>query len=167
MNTTSQKQSRLISLENSLKKKVGSGGIPARLLQEAQLYIDENPAEFKEDGLEILKGIQKTLAQFETAPQDKHPALLEELISDVMVLKAHGAMFHYELVSMIADVLLDFLETVQTINPDVLEIIKAHNEIIQMALSRQMKGNGGKEGIALSRELFKACARYYEKHETN
>ena len=54
-------------------------------------------------------------------------------------------MFHYELVSMIADVLLDFLETVQTINPDVLEIIKAHNEIILMALSRRMKGNGGDE----------------------
>ncbi len=165
MTTASEKKARLINLENSLKQKVGSGGIPAHLIQEAQQYIEGNPIEFKDEGSKVILDIQKLLEEFETAPQAQRPVLLEKLIERVMLLKASGTMFHYELVSMIADVLLDFLETVKTVNPDVLEIIDAHNEIISMAFSREMKGSGGKEGVALSRELFKACARYYEKHE--
>lgn len=159
------KKARLISLENKLKSKVGSGGIPAHLIEKAQKYIDDNPTEYKPDGLETLKRIQSLLTELETATNAQRPVLIEKLIAEVMRLKASGAMFRYDLVSMIADVLLDFLETVRTMNPDVMEIIKAHNEIISVVLNREMKGGGGKEGTALSRELFKACARYYEKHE--
>ncbi len=157
---------RFIKPPNALKEKVGSGGIPAHLIEKAQIHINDNPVDYRPEGLESLKKIQTLLEEIESATVDRQIELLHILVEEVMQLKASGGMFQFQLVSMIADVLLDFLETVNTVNEDVLKIIHAHNTIVTMILSKGLKGDGGKTGSSLSRELFKACVRYYDKYET-
>ena len=81
-----------------------------------------------------------------------------------MHLKANGGMFQYHLISDIADICLQFLEAIEEYNDEAIEIIKAHEQTIQIILDNKLKGNGGKEGYELVKELHQACSRYFKKH---
>ena len=84
-----------------------------------------------------------------------------------MNLKANGGMFRYHLISEIADICLNFVESIETINNDAYDVIQAHANTINIIIANKMLGHGGKEGKALIKELEKACHRYMSKHPDN
>lgn len=152
---------RFIVPPNKLKEKVGDGGIPAHLLLKAQKAIDSNTEDFKPYANEFLG---KLTHYVEHANENMSAARADDLAALVMQLKANGAMFKYDLISMVADVVLRFLENVTVIDRDVLDIIRMHNNILTVILKKDFVGNGGKQGALLTAELNNACARYYKKH---
>jgi hypothetical protein len=81
-----------------------------------------------------------------------------------MDLKASGGMFGYGLVTEVADVALDFLERLDHLNDDALEIIEIHHKTLGTIIASGLRGNGGKAGLSLSKELYGACQRYYKKY---
>ena len=74
-------------------------------------------------------------------------------------------MFGYRLMSEIAAVLLDFLESVERLDKDALDIVSIHHKSMTVIATSNLKGPGGKEGRALAEELYAACKRYYRKHQ--
>lgn len=149
---------RFIVPPNTLKAKVGEGGIPAVLLIKAQEQIDQSPEEFIPYARKYLEEIEGVLNR--PLPNDN---MVEELTDPVMQLKANGMMFQYGLISLVADTVLKLLERVKTVDADVIDIIHAHNKILSLIIQRDVKGTGGKVGKELIKELEEACTRYYQK----
>jgi hypothetical protein len=159
------KPPRFILPPNTLKKKVGEGGIPAEKLTLAQNFIKANQVDFAPQGRSHLDKIVAYIAQSKQAAASKLD-LSEKIILEVMQLKAHGGMFHYGLITLVSDVALQFMEKIKTIDDDVVAILNAFDHTVRVILDNEMRGEGGEEGMALAWELDQACNRYYKRHKT-
>jgi hypothetical protein len=169
-NQPQKRDATFIKPPNILKAKVGSGGLDEKTLDRAQKVLENNEENFvplAEAYLEnMMKGI--TQAQQENATGN---ADAEDLISDIlypcMQLKANGGMFNYPLVTRIADRFVQFIEVVETIDSDVLDIALAFHKTIKIAVHGKASGDAGKYGDALVEELNDVCMRYFEKYKTD
>lgn len=151
-----------INPPNRLKEKVGQGGISDHLIDRGQRYLDNNPIDFTPHAALFLQDL-KTYTGTIKINQPPEPTI-HELSKNVMQLKANGSMFHYQLVSMISDVLLKFLEKVKQIDADLLDILKVYIHILKVVTDKKLTGNGGNEGYILTEELHHACERYNKKY---
>lgn len=159
---------KFIDPKNTLKIKVGHGGIPPANLKKSQQIIGQNNIDFVPIATGYLEQIEHNLNKLNDHPSLKKDKLfLDKFAQPVMGLKANGGMFQYTLVSMIADVGLIFLDKAGELNEDGREIIKAHNTSIKMILQARLKGSVGREGRQIVDELQDACTRYYKKHGKN
>lgn len=157
---------KFIEPPNTLKVKVGHGGIPPELLKQSQEFIENNPMRFEPYAQEYLEEIEGQIEKLKTHPSLKSDDdFLNEFAQPIMGLKANGGMFKYPLISMIADVALQFLDRVEEMNDDGLEIIRAHNKSITLILKAELTGYAGPEGQKITEELQEACNRYFKKHK--
>lgn len=148
---------------NHLKIKVGDGGIPAHLIKRCQEYLESNPVDFTpyaQRHLEQMKDLHDRIRR--KAIDDAFAK--DQVVNIVMQLKSNGSMFHYQLISMISDVMLRYLENVTVLNEDYTDIMLMYNRILEIILNKRLNGNGGREGYALTQELHNACLRYYTKY---
>ena len=158
------KKVNFITPPNKLKAKVGEGGIPAYVLKQCQSYLESNPVDFTPYGhryLGQLKEVRLRAGRGNAAAESIHT----DIVNIVMQLKSNGSMFHYQLVSMISDVMLRFLENAQALDQDFLDIFTVYITVLENVLNKKLKGNGGPEGYALTQELHNACTRYYTRHK--
>lgn len=160
------KKPNFITPPNKLKTKVGEGGIPAFVLKQCQTYLESNPVDFTPYGhryLGQLKEIKLRADRGNVGLEGIH----EDLTNIVMQLKSNGSMFHYQLLSMISDVMLRFLEKAKTLDQDFLDIFSVYLNVTENILNKKLRGNGGPEGYALTQELHNACMRYYARYKIN
>lgn len=148
---------------NTLKMKVGDGGIPAYILKRCQDYIDSNPVDLAPYANRNLQQIRDLHGRMSRGNVDDI-AGLEAITNTIMQLKSNGSMFHYQLISMISDVMLRFMGGLTHINPDTLDIIGIYVRVLDIILNKKLTGNGGKEGYVLTQELHNACRRYETKY---
>lgn len=80
-----------------------------------------------------------------------------------MELKAHGAMFHFPLVTEMSGLLIDFLAGLKTIDREALELCRAFYTSMHNVVVARIEGNGGKQGQELIKELHKACRLFKER----
>lgn len=148
---------------NRLREKVGVGGIDPLVLEEAEEYIAKNK-------MDILPYAEQMLHEINTVISDCRAGVIsrkqakERIVPPIMELKANGRMFRYALVSEIAGVILDFLESISDINDDAMDVVVVHQQSLNAIINNKLSGEGGKEGRALAEELYAACRRYYKKH---
>lgn len=157
-------KAKYIDPPNTLREKVGSGGIDPLRLQRGEDYIDQNPVDFTPYAEDIMERLDNILEEAKTG-KIKGQKAVEKLTQPVMELKANGGMFKYTLVTEIADIVLNFMENIDALNEDVYEIIDAHQNTLSVIVNNKLQGSGGGEGRALARELYAACRRYYVKHK--
>jgi len=156
---------KFISPPNKLKAKVGHGGIPPEVLKKGQIFIEKNQVNFGPYALEFVEEIKTLMQEYKSNTEiGNHRAYINRLAEPIMGLKSNGGMFQYPLVSMISDVVLQFIDRVGLIDNEVLEIINAHNLSISTIIASQLKGYAGESGNAIIEELIDACERYYRKH---
>jgi hypothetical protein len=160
------RNAELISPPNRLKEKVGSGGIDEAVLVKAQELLERNTINFEPIATMLIDLLSDAIADTKSGDL-KGEASIEALIYPAMQLKAQGSMFHYPLVSDISHILVNFLETVENMDRDVLDIVIAHKMSIKAVLASQLKGDGGKSGQELREALMDACARFYRNRKIN
>lgn len=158
------RKAELIAPPNRLKEKVGSGGVDEQVLTKAQELLENNTVDFKPIALMLIDMLQDAVTDAESGSLKGEEAI-EGMLYPAMQLKAQGGMFHYPLISEIANILVNFLETVTDTNADVLEIVIAHKRSINAVLGSEIKGDGGKVGRELRDALLDACARYYKSRK--
>lgn len=154
---------RFIKPPNKLKQKAGTGGIDEKLLDKAQSYIEKSELDFTPFAQRYLAELAK-YAREARQSNDNFATAKNRLIGPVMQLKAHGGMFKYQLLSDVADIALQFLESIESMDEDAFKVINAHENTIKIIITNKLTGNGGREGYALVKELDKACQRYFKKH---
>lgn len=154
------RNAELISPPNRLKEKVGSGGIDEAVLMNAQELLERNTINFEPIANMLIDLLAEAVADAKSGDL-KGEAAIEAMIYPAMQMKAQGSMFHYPLVSDISHILVNFLETVEDMDRDVLDIVIAHKMSIKAVLASHLKGDGGKTGKELREALMEACGRYY------
>ncbi|PJB71102.1 MAG: hypothetical protein CO093_06070 [Alphaproteobacteria bacterium CG_4_9_14_3_um_filter_47_13] len=164
MTNQETKKVRFIDPPNILRQKMGYGGVDPLRLQGMEAYIDNNIVDFVPHAEVILARLDLALKDAQ-AGTIKGKEAIDKLTDPVMELKASGGMFKYMLVSEIANIILNFMENIDALDDDVFEVIKAHQNTLQVIIHSQLKGDGGREGAALAQALYEACRRYYKKHK--
>lgn len=149
---------------NFLKLKVGEGGIPAYILKQCQEFLESNPVDFAPFAKRFLDDLTQAKKNIEENQGLDPKATMSHITNIIMQLKGNGSMFHYQLISMISDVMLRFLEKAQKLDEDFLEIFTVYVRVLGIIVNSQLRGNGGKEGYILTQELQNACIRYYTKY---
>ena len=153
---------------NQLKLKVGNGGLSEDILNKAQALLESNTVDFRPLGEMYLDALTKGIEQARTPPRDMEiEHVISAMLYPTMQLKANGGMFHYPLITSIADKLIQFLEVIATVDAEALEIILAFHTTMRAILLGQIKGNGGMRGAELMQALVDACYRYFEKNPDN
>lgn len=153
---------------NNIKAKVGAGSLSENILNKAQALLENNTVDFRPLGEMYLDTLNKGIEQARTPPKDmEQENIIAAMLYPAMQLKANGGMFHYQLVTSIADRLIQFLEVIHVIDQAALEIILAFHTTMRAILLGQIKGNGGVRGAELMQALVDACYRYFEKNPEN
>lgn len=159
-----EKKIKYFDDDGKLKKKIGDGGIPDYVIKKCQQYLESNPIDFTPYALRHTDELIDIKNKIESRNIDDGTAK-EKIINIIMQLKSNGSMFHYQLISMVSDVMLKFMENVTSVNADFIEILSTYNRILEVILTKRLNGNGGREGYALTQELHSACLRYYSKYK--
>ena len=165
MTEDKNRRARFFRPPNTLKQKVGSGGLAKDILDKAQLLLEENRIDFEPIALCYMELLRRALDKANNPPANASDTLLlDGLISPIMQLKANGGMFHYPLVTKISEEIVLFLENVKRPDTDVQEIIHAYETTISAILQGEIKGDGGVKGENLFLAIKDACRRYEKKH---
>lgn len=155
---------------NHLKLKVGIGGLTENILNKAQALLENNSVDFTPLAEMYLDAMMKGIEQARTPDDDlDKETMIGAILFPGMQLKANGGMFQYQLVTHIADRFVQFMEVIESVDHDALEIIIAFHTTIRAVILGRIKGDGGKRGEELMTALVEACHRYFEKqpHHSN
>lgn len=165
-NQTPRRKAEFIRPPNYLKEKVGTGGLSEDILDKAQKLLEENTVNFDPlanmyldtlmQGIEAAKGF---------GPADDIEYVISCMLYPAMQLKANGGMFHYNLVTQIADKLVQFLEVLEEPDISAVEIILAFHTTIRAVVHGKITGDGGSHGKELLSALQGACVRYFNKDD--
>lgn len=159
----SAKKPKFIKVENRIQKKAGYGEIAEVSISRSENIILNNNVDFKEISATMLYNLREIIKTARENPSDLN-TLREELIKPIMELKANGAMFKYELIGSLASIMLSFLEHINQLSNDALEIIEAHEKTLTLIIMKGISGDGGLLGKQVTEELENACNRYYRKN---
>lgn len=161
------RKAEFIRPPNMLKAKVGSGGISDEILLKAQKLLENNAVDFLPLAELYLVSLMKGVEQAKNSPDQDREAVINDILYPAMQLKANGGMFHYPLVTRIADKLIQFLEVIEEADPDALEIVAAFHTTIRAIVIGRVTGTGGEHGDELTEALNEACERYFDRYPGN
>ena len=159
-------KARTIKANRMLQAKVGMGPIDEKLVEKSQKLIENNKVDFAPMAKEYLDALEATIKEAREGKKDDQ-TLLQESIEPVMQLKANAAMFDYVLVGNLANIMMNFLETVEAVDKDVIDIADAHWKTLTLIIGNEMKGDGGQFGKELTGELKDACKRYFARQASH
>lgn len=164
-NQKPRRKAEFIRPPNILKAKVGSGGLGEDILNKAQTLLENSSVDFQPLAELYLAALMRSLESAKSAlsPDTPHEPHIAAIIYPIMQLKANGGMLHYPLVTRIANRLIQFLEVIDRIDDDVIEIISAYHATIRAIIMGRVTGDGGTYGDELIDALNEACVRYFDK----
>lgn len=145
-----------------LQQKVGSGPLDEETVKKCQTAIDNNEVDFTPLGLQYLGNLQEAINKAKSPDTDIQEAK-QLLTQPVMELKANATFFHYSLIGNLANIMLSFLESIDQLDKDAVDIVEAHHKTLHAIIIKKMAGDGGEHGAIMVKELKDACARYYAK----
>lgn len=149
----------------ALKKKAGSGGIPDHLVERGESFIKDNNVDFIPFAKAYIEDIRIYIEQVKkTQSASKQKKIMHNMTLLIMQLKAHGGMFNYPSMSLLSNLILKFLEKTDLINDDLIKIIEAHNNGIDILINGKVKIENDVRTIALEKELQKVIDRYLKKY---
>lgn len=146
----------------ALQRRVGKGPLHPNVLARCNEVMNTNPVDFMPIAMEFLNSLDQGVRNAKTMAGEL-PKRLEQLTRPVMELKANARMFHYDLVTNLANIMLGFLEGINDLDDAAIEIVAAHHYTLTAIVERRMTGNGGQYGELLIQELKDACNRYFQK----
>ncbi len=167
-NQERKRKAEFIKPPNTLKAKVGSGGLSDKILEKAQLLLENNAVDFQPLA-EMYLGTMIKGIEYAKSPNPKEDKenIISAMLYPAMQLKANGGMFHYQLVTIISDRLVQFLEVIENPDIDAVEIVLAFHTTIRAVILGKITGTGGRHGEELVAALDEACMRYFERYPEN
>jgi hypothetical protein len=163
MSSKREIETRVIKASYILQAKVGAGPLDERRVQDSQRVIDTNTVDFVPMGLEFLDELERLLKDARSRADINPAELRESLTQPIMQLKGNAAMFKYDMVGALANIMLTFLESLHQVDGDAFEIVEAHHKTLKAIIMKRMQGDGGANGLAFQNELKDACRRYFTK----
>lgn len=150
-----------IKSNHLLQSKVGLGIIPEDKIIKSQSIIEKNEINFVPIATGFLNQLRLGL---DDAYKDLNPTrrTIEKLIDPVMQIKANARIFKYARLGDLASIMLNFLEGMNELDTEMLEIVEAHHKTLNHIIQEQLQGDGGQTGLAFENELDAVCRRYVQ-----
>ena len=150
---------------NSLRAKVGYGGLNENILNEAQAQIERKSGNLRlfleMDLTELMREIERAR---NSGPGEDSKTLIGDILVPAINLKANGGMFGYPLVTRIGAKLIEFLDTVGELNRDSIEVMVAFYSAIQSAVVNNGARSSDNMGDKLMPAIEAACLRYFRRY---
>ena len=178
-----QRKAVFIKPLNTLRAKVGYGGLNDEILNKAEAVLENNAVDLLPMAETCLASLMRGIEQARNhVPGEDGEALIARMLEPATDLKAGGAMCGYPLVARIADKLIPFLEAIAEPDKDAIEIVLAFHTTIRAVLTGRTTGFGGPvpfsgtnlldarlraRGDELVQTLEAACRRYFEHYPDN
>lgn len=168
-NRPTLRKAEFIKPPNILKAKVGGGGLAEDILNKAEKLLEENTVDFVPLGEMYLDALGRGLQEARENMNDPgdHENIISGMLYPGMQLKGNGGMFHYALVTTIANTLVQFLEVIERVDAEAIEIAQGCHTTLRAVIQGRIKGDGGQRGKELHQALLDACDRYFSKHPQN
>jgi len=144
---------------NTLKRKMGSGGIDEKALAKAQSNLENNNIDFRPIAFRWLGVLEGALVGVKNG-QVKNKAELEIVLFPVAKLKEQGSMFRFPLITEASTVIGDLLETSAKLDKGIMEVLDGYKMAVSAIISNDMTGDGGEKGQELVVSLTAATDRY-------
>ncbi len=162
------RDAEIVKPPNIIKAKVGGGGISDEVLDRTQKLLESYATDFEPLAMMYLDQMHAGIDNAKSNhTSDKH--LNEEYIALILYpcvqLKANGGMFQYPIITRIADIFIHFMEVVERLDKEVLEIAIAFHTTMKVVIASKIQTDGGEQAEALISELNNACHRYFDKHK--
>ena len=159
-----KKKVRVIKASYLLQQKVGMGDIDEKKIARSQKVIENQEFDFVPLAKEHLETLNSLWDEAKALPEGQDgQQIIDGMTDAIMQIKANASMFGYDLIGQLANIMLNFLETIEKIDIDVIEIVGAHIKTLDVIVSNNLKGEGGEYGGELTAELKDACRRYFAK----
>lgn len=157
---------REINPPHYIKQKVGSGGLAENVLERAQKVIEKNTVDFKPVAQEHLNDIAQVLNDMDDQSSYLNDRdYINMMINPAMQLKANGGMFNFPLVTEISDMFVKFIDSLDELDPDAVDIINGFYTTLRAVIYGDIRGDGGKDGRELVSELNHALKRYIDRRK--
>jgi hypothetical protein len=167
-NQKPRRKAEFIKPLNTLKTKVGYGGLSDDILTKAEILLENNTVDFQPLAEMYLATMMRGIEHAKSRPRGADDeSLIAGILYPAMQLKANGGMFSYQLVTRIGDKLIQFLEVIASPDKDAIEIVLAFHTTIRAVLIGRITGDGGKHADELMQALEEACVRYFEHFPEN
>lgn len=156
--TAVSQKPQFIKPENNIKKKVGYGGLNPNVLNRAEDRLQNNNVDFKPVAAEYLTEIDIALQGMSDIKNDQAAVKkrLHVMIEPVMQIKAHSAMFKFDLLGMIADSFLRFLENKKVADTKTAALSIEFYKTMKLLVDQNIKGNGTDELRTVYKRLDEA-----------
>ncbi len=162
---TPRRKAEFIKPPNMLKAKVGSGGLSDEIMAKAEELLESNTIDFGPLAEMYLASLMRGIDIAKQArASDDVEYIISAMLYPAMQLKANGGMFHYHLVTAIADKLIQFLEVIEHADIEAVEIVLAYHTTMRAVVQGKVAGDGGRHGKELLGALNEACLRYFDKN---
>lgn len=161
-----RKDVKIIRVPNTLAQKVGVGEIDGKRIDQAQKLIDVNNVDFAEVSKPFMDQLQNAVkAARKTGAERDVEELINGISFPIMNLKANAGAFNYPTISEIGDIVLNFLDTLKTLNDEALVIADNFHKSVMLILTQQMKGPNPPGSKELAQEFSDVCRRYTDKYK--
>lgn len=153
-----------------LKKRVGQGGLSKTTIMNAQAVMDTHNMDFEEVISPYMAVFNSGVTQAQKMQSIKgvnHEEMIEQILFPTMQMKANGDIFHYPIITRIAERLLFFLERIHKLNSHAIDIVNAFEQAIKLVFSKKLRGDITEDGDIIVRELDAVCKRFFEKYPEN
>lgn len=156
---------QIIKADKRLARRIGYGPLDKKMVISCDQAM--RASALSQDFSLIAQEFLNTLEEaIEDSRQDlKNADNISNMRSPVMQLKAQAKTFNYDLVGRLAGIMLSFLESIQVIDSDVIDIVDAHHKTLSNIVSKRMEGSAGQRAALFERELNNAVKRYYDKKQ--
>jgi hypothetical protein len=161
---------RIYKASYMLQSKVGTGQPDNSVVEKCQNIIENNPTDFAPMAKNYIDNFGVLIEEARSGcPSSNDNALIERMRAVIMELKANAPIFHFPYLGRLSAIMLSFLENIETLDKDALDIASAHYESFRALIDHHLRDTGdpGSKSRDLEQELKDACGRYYIKTGTD
>lgn len=160
------RRAKFIMPPNYIKQKVGTGGLHASILAQAENLAQEFTQDFMDDGYDQVHTLGAEIKRLATlSASHRTHSDIESIIYPAFQLQSNAALFGYDLLGNIASELVIFIEDLNAVDNKALQIISVFHATLLLILKARMKGDGGVKGKTLVTALQTACRIYYRNNK--
>lgn len=161
---SSQAQARILRPANTLRDKVTGGDPNVKIvlddatLRRAQATIDNMGGAYEADLIQEIAALAQLYGAARADP-GRRLGFLEDVVKHCHEIRGQAGTYGYSLISEFANSLHDFADDPGHVRDVHFDIIKAHIDVIQVALAGGLKGDGGNTGKELKSMLSVAIKK--------
>ena len=146
-----------------LKAKTGSGGLDSSILQQAEdiaTFSEESIDTAIHDGLHKLK----TLLNSKQLIEDPQEKTKNDFLHHLLPIKVDSTLYPNIPLRILTTQLLDFTDSIDTMNVDAYHIIRSHVNAMAIIFERKISDENHKFANALLSELEDSRVRFNKKY---